>query len=410
MHRIRIVLGALTLVFCCGARDVADADSRDDAENRPVVKACLLALKSTSPEVRASARNVILRLGPTSFPLVIEEMGRVPGGPPWDELNPVATSMDVEWVKAIEEMMKVSDAARKERLEELHRTAKQSGSETKDALAGVDPAVAEVLAAIDPKRASSSQSLEMKKMIALGHSAVPALLKALTQCDAVGQRARASTAAYALRELVTEEDAPAIEAAVLEGHGIAAVATERLSAPRAAAILAKAFDRDLIGPAVEKAAKERTGQPVLTKAVTSWIQRHLLRTRPDDLTVVVEVLGRIGDETAIPLLVKVDEQIPLEVESKWQVSAARIRLGDADAVIPLVGLFGTHAKLKGFVAGTLRDIFGDLIPEKVWNRGAKGDPRPDSTFDVEAFVAWWDAAHAKFTFDRKSGRWVLKSK
>jgi hypothetical protein len=314
--------------------------------------------------------------------------------------------MDEHMLKTLSELGKLSrDAALTARMDELLESAREAKKLGGEALAGVDPAVADVLARIDPDGTSfSSGSGEVRLLVKLGRQAVPGLLLAVSRCDAHSQASRAMTAADALRQLVNDGDAAELDRLVLGGSSSAAYATLGLSPGPAAKILAGAFDRDLVSLEATTVAARLRGQEKLVASVAAWIERHLGDTRPDKLADVVGVLGRIGDVRVLPLLRKVDAELPGNPENRWKVAAARLELGDPDAVSALLGFMKSNVHVRGTVGSLLDSVFRTVVPERVWP-SRPGGMRDAAALDPESFEAWWAEERPRLSFNAEKRRW-----
>jgi hypothetical protein len=260
-----------------------------------------------------------------------------------------------------------------------------------------------LLAPTDHQRDWSAFNETGRNLVALGHDAVPELMRQLAdEKRGRGMRyARINAVTEALAALLRESDIPALARLLADGQSFAADALKRIHSDAARDALLGAFAKGVGGYEVARALGPYAADPVTRAAVVEWLRKF----GSGDFSVgeVAKLAEAAGGDDALAALRGV-AKAGVDDHARANVSAAIARLGGREGIEDLVLLAESDAPGATDAANALNGICGRHVFETRTTGpvGRSGNIDEASAF----FRKWWDESKDRLRFDPSRRRWT----
>jgi HEAT repeat protein/PBS lyase HEAT-like repeat-containing protein len=274
--------------------------------------------------------------------------------------------------------------------------------------------VASILGEITNQHWYSSSNDQVPQLVALGHDAVPALLRVLRGASHQ-EMARMHAAADALVKLVQERDIPLVARLLEEGHLDAAKCLDKLRGDASRDALLRAPAAGFLDHDVLDALEAYRTDPAVQAAVLSWLENHA----QDNVWTAGRAARWLGDAGAVQAVPALRQL--LETNPRAGIAIGLAQLGGREGVEWLVGWFCDVGRSGEIASGPdlsdRRQQFVDagealntIIGRRVWSghmarSGITGNVREAA----EEVFDWWAESSAKLRFDENGRRWTTRA-
>jgi HEAT repeat protein len=355
-----------------------------------------------------SAETALRELGLDFLPVLLRKSGRLRSNEAWAAVRRVLVALGgTDAARELERLRPEWPRKNKKRFEALLeglRTARPD----------VDPGILErVRKELEPFRNSRSYSTEnpqVRRIVAMGRAAVPALLKVLEEPEpAFGPGFYKEAASDAFAALVDEEDLPALARLLSEGILVAARCFRGLRSEAALDALLVPVGKGMMSYELLEALEVHHGEPRVQQALVAYLEKYGLGGG-FHVGQVAEFLGEAGAFEAVPVLRRLLEPAR-GIEIRRPVANALVLLGERDAIPVLIEILDTPAAShRSYVRHAAGENLNRLVGRTVFL--GRFEPGGEHTGNYEdaarEFRTWWETNREKLTYDRERRRFRVE--
>jgi hypothetical protein len=429
MRRWKTTVVAAALL--CGSAFAADLAP----DEKKWVAECVANLSSKSALVRGSAEKAIGGLGLDALPSVVAASAKLKTDSDWQALGRAIGAMGSGSRKAVDDLRMSWPKGTESRFADMLAVLEKAEADAKQnaAFNGAPPtspaeirtAVRAILETFRGTHSYSSDCTEVRRIVAMGHDAVGALLEFMSK-ESGDHDAWACCAAArdALDFLVVAADVPALAALLLQGQTKLAPSLARIGTPDAVAAIALAIDRNIVDWDLVAAFESHDFNaakidPKIVSAFVRWLGRPAAERKQYELGSVAELLGRAG---AVDAVAPLSKHLPAmdQLQPKQRVAQALVELGDKSGIPALIDVLTMPESFPGATrfdyprhcAGLAlnRVAGGDIYKGKQTFDETQHESRYDADFaaTAKAFRAWREKSKDKLAFDPAARTWSVK--
>ena len=371
---------------------------------RDWAQACMKALDSESERVAKGAARALAAMGVDAIPVIVEESPRVKTDKAWTALGECATAMGAaEAAAALGAVQPRWPAAARDRLKSLVESLRAAAPASSPEVA---QRVREILVPYARANSWSTDDPAVRRIVALGHDAVPELLKIVGE-PSRGFNMESDVAAEALSQLVRAEDRPLLAKHIAQGDLKLAKALARIPGEESLDALLVPVGKGLMSHALLEALREQASSPRVEKALVDYLDRF--GTGDYQTGAVAEFLGERGVWDAKPILSRLLKDCRGS-DCGRRIAQGLVQLGGKEGIPVLLDVFsatgGRHDEWDRHEAGEfLNRVRGERT--YVGSFGGPGESQGNFEEAAASFRAWWATAEATIRFDRETRRWSV---
>jgi hypothetical protein len=407
---MRMAAGLAAAVIV-GALGPAAHAELDPAETK-WLKQCVDAFGAKSDRVRDGACAAAAKLGLEAVPGLVAEAARLKSDDQWNALTKSLELMGAkDAANAVDMARDRWPKGQEQRLGALVVLLRKPAPDVKPA-PGVDAKVRELLEPFRTAHMYSSDELAVRRVIALGRAAIPALVAMLRESDHEhGPGMLNEAATDALAGLVNESDVPILAQLLEEGRLVATRAFVRVRSPAVLDALLDTVKRGFVSHDLVQGLEGYANDARVAATLVAWVEAQGARAGWE-LSPVAEFLGHHRVAAAVPGLLKTLDA-RLEGHALVSVSVALSSLGRREGIEALLSVMENGAGGLGRSDDYVRHEAGEALNRIANRRIYSGTFEPGAPLQGNAddaakqFRAWWDEVKDKIRFDETRRAWVV---
>jgi hypothetical protein len=415
MRNASIALGLLTVLST-----PVRAEEPTFAE-KSWVRTCVSGLTAASPRQRASAAAALARMGPSAVATIVPAVSVLKTDEQWDALKTAFLGMGaVEVRKELEkreaDWPRALVARRKAILEDLAAAASKPGA---PGVAGERPKspddvaakVREILESFEGESSYGSDEPRVSRLIALGHSAVPAILDDLKRERNGPPGFRSQAAADALARLLLVDDMPEVAAMLDDGHLAVARALTRIPAEVAVPALLKPLTKGLNSFDLVEGLRPFQRDERIQAALIRWLEAGPDTGGSSLVCSTALLLAQAGARAAVPALRNLIARTAsgsIDMNRRG-VAEALVTLGEKQGIEVLLDIFRAPADgPRSYDRHAAGEKLNEVVGRGVYrgNYGPGGATTGNFDEAAQAFDRWWSEVKDEIRYDDHRQAWV----
>jgi hypothetical protein len=392
----------LTMLLLAGALGAGELTP----EERSWLEQWTDALDAESNRVREAASRAIVRLGLDAVPALVERTPRFKTDRGWKQLERSLRGMGAaDAAKALKAVQADWPAKTRMRLDKL----------VADLTAGPGPAdpavldkVRKALAEFEGVNSYSSNNKTVKRIVAMGRPAVPALIQVLRE-PRQGFGFVETAATDALKELVEPRDRAALTELLILGVDGAAKCFAKIPGEESLAALLTAVDKRMVGHELVQALGRYKKEERTHRALREYLRRHGKAA----LWEASEIAVLLAEGRAFAAREQIEELAGLgagEDHAIENFGKALAMLGSRNGLKILIELFAAP-RTEVWVRHRAGTELNSLIVKRIYvGRYTAREPTGNFEEAAQQFRDWYAENRLTMKFDKSIQRWMTPDK